>query len=338
MQSTTINSFLTSLADRGLSPATLRAARSDLMQFVSWWEANYQRSFDLTLLVDRDIHGWRRHRQEEDGVASTTINRALSTIRRFCDWACHSDLISHDPTHGIRDLPVNDPRPRSLPNEAIDILLRMARQEPNVTLRLRDESLLALLAYTGVRVQEACSIQLRDLDLDAEMLTVRRGKGRKARRIPLHREACAILNRYLREVRCPDGMPDIGSDKEREFLLVGVHITEHGRPTKPGITTGLVRHRIQQLGHKAAAHIRLTMKREQDLQRLERLHDLARALDHMTPHMLRHSLARRMLKSGASLPEVQHILGHSRLSTTGMYLTPTEDDLREAIARTGFTR
>jgi site-specific recombinase XerD len=43
-----------------------------------------------------------------------------------------------------------------------------------------------------------------------------------------------------------------------------------------------------------------------------------------------------MLKRGAQLSEVQRILGHSRLSTTGIYLTPGEDDLREAIQRAGL--
>ena len=53
------------------------------------------------------------------------------------------------------------------------------------------------------------------------------------------------------------------------------------------------------------------------------------------PHMLRHSLARRMLERGAQLPEVQRVLGHSRLSTTGIYLTPSEEDVRLAIGRAG---
>jgi len=35
------------------------------------------------------------------------------------------------------------------------------------------------------------------------------------------------------------------------------------------------------------------------------------------------------------LAEVQRVLGHSRLSTTGIYLTPSEDDLRDAIERAG---
>jgi integrase len=63
--------------------------------------------------------------------------------------------------------------------------------------------------------------------------------------------------------------------------------------------------------------------------------DLARRLENVTPHMLRHSLARRMLERGAQLPEVQRVLGHSRISTTGIYLTPSEEDVRLAIGRAG---
>ena len=64
----------------------------------------------------------------------------------------------------------------------------------------------------------------------------------------------------------------------------------------------------------------------------------AHQLETVTPHQLRHSLARRMLKNGAQLSEVQRILGHTRLSTTGVYLTPSEDDLRDAINRGGLHR
>jgi integrase/recombinase XerC len=73
-----------------------------------------------------------------------------------------------------------------------------------------------------------------------------------------------------------------------------------------------------------------------DIKRSEELQDLARQLEKATPHVLRHSLARRMLERGAQLPEVQRVLGHSRLSTTGIYLTPSEEDVRLAISRTGI--
>jgi site-specific recombinase XerD len=92
---------------------------------------------------------------------------------------------------------------------------------------------------------------------------------------------------------------------------------------------------VRQLGRRAAQHLRALVQRERDITRSESLVDLARRLETVTPHMLRHSLARRMLSRGAQLPEVQRVLGHSRISTTGIYLTPSEEDVRLAIGRAG---
>ena len=93
---------------------------------------------------------------------------------------------------------------------------------------------------------------------------------------------------------------------------------------------------VQYLGQQAARQLRTEAQRERDIKRREALQDLARRLEMVTPHMLRHSLARRMLERGAQLPEVQRVLGHSRLSTTGIYLTPSEEDVRSAIGRAGI--
>jgi integrase/recombinase XerC len=215
-------------------------------------------------------------------------------------------------------------------------LLRAARNECDLRLRLRDEACLALLIYAGLRVQEVCDVQVRDVDLAGGTVTVRSGKGRKARRLPLHPDAQRLLQRYLHEVRCPVGLPPIGSELEREPLLVGMHVTARERPLVPGIKTRVVRQRITDLGRQAAAELREAAKREQNLERAERLRTLAQHLDVVSPHMLRHSLAKRMLNNGAQLSEVQRVLGHTRLSTTGIYLTPSEDDLRTAIGRAGI--
>lgn len=134
----------------------------------------------------------------------------------------------------------------------------------------------------------------------------------------------------------PSGMPPLGSDQEREPLLVGMQITIVDRPLSPGIKTRMVRQRIADLGHQAAEQLRDATKRERNLERAEQLRTWASQLETVSPHMLRHSLARRMLKNGAQLPEVQRMLGHSRLSTTGIYLTPSEEDLRAAIGRAGI--
>lgn len=241
-----------------------------------------------------------------------------------------------NPALEIKDVPTEPLSPRSLPTESIDAILRAAHTEQNATLRARDEALLALLIYAGLRVQEVCDMQLRDLDLGSGTVIVRSGKAGRARRVPLHLDAQRLLRRYLDLVRCPSGEPAIGSDQEREYLLVRVDVTKQGQPSIPGITQRVVQRTVQRLGHWAAQQLREEARRARDIEHRASLEDLARRLETVTPHMLRHSLARRMLERGAQLPEVQRVLGHSRLSTTGIYLIPSEEDLRSAINRSGI--
>lgn len=51
---------------------------------------------------------------------------------------------------------------------------------------------------------------------------------------------------------------------------------------------------------------------------------------HLTPHMLRHTFATRLLRA-SNLPTVQAALGHQRITTTQIYTHVSPDDMREAI-------
>jgi len=328
----TIDRYVATLRE----PASQRAARADLATFAVWWEQQRGRAFDPTQLLAKDITAWVRHRQDDEERKPATINRGLSTLRRFGDWLVAECLINENPAKGVHDLPLEIRGPRSLPDDAVDAVLRAVQAEEEKVIRLRDGALLALLAYAGLRSQEACDVQLRDLDLDAGNVIVRRGKGRKTRRIPLHSDAVALLRRYLRELRCPDGTPMIGSDAEREPLLVAQDRTKIGHPLVPGMSTRLVRHRIAVLCQRAAEQLRTAAKKEARVERAAQLTHMAAQLDVASPHALRHSLARRMLRRGADLSEVQRVLGHSRLSTTGIYTVPDENDMRDAIERAGI--
>jgi site-specific recombinase XerD len=259
----------------------------------------------------------------------------MASLRRFCQWAVDQRLLPDNPATGVPDIHQESLSPRFLPERAVDALLRAPRTIQDPRLRLRDQAMLALLVYAGLRSQEVRDLQLRDIDLDGGSITVRRGKGNKARRVPLHSEAQEMLRQYVMEVRCPAGLPDIGDDTEREPLLLGQRRTVAQHPMQAGIETRVIRKRIKQLGQVAAAQLQAEANKTTNVRQASQLRQWAQQVAQVSPHQLRHSLARRLLQNGAQLPEVQRILGHSRLSTTGMYLLPSELDLQQAIERSG---
>ena len=331
-----IEEYLSYLNEMRRSPLTLKAARQDLRHFVVWWEERRKRSFAPDMLLYRDVRDWQIRRQKQDGASPATINRALSALRGYCRWSVKQGLMTDNPMMDIEDVPTTPLGPRGLPDEAVDAILRSAHAQTQPEVRLRDESVLVLLAYAGLRVQEVCDIQLRDIDIPGSTVTVRSGKAGRTRRVPLHPEAQRILQKYLDQLRCPQGLPPVGNSEEIEPLIMRKDMATTGQPFVPGISQRMIQRVVRQLGKQAAVRLKRDTDKEQDLERAAMLEEVAYRLERVTPHQLRHSLAQRMLRNGAQLSEVQHVLGHSRLSTTGMYLTPGEEDLYQAIRRAGL--
>lgn len=333
-----LDHYLTHLATqpsrrgRRVSPATIRAARADLRGFIHWWEQARQLTFAVTLVLDQDLWDWQEERQVVEGKKAATINRASASLRAFFAWAHATHGLSHNPATALHDLPVDATAPPSVPPDGVTWLMRVAAAQRDPTARLRDLALLTLLSECGLRSQEAADIELRDLDLAGATLTVRSGKGRKPRRIPLTDSAIRRLRDYL-AVRCPTGAPELGSHTERESLLHGRTITKVGQPWEPGFTPVAMRKRLAALGTATAAQVVGQAARESSLQRVAELHELARKLSQVSPHQLRHGLAYRLLRNGESPAYLQKILGHSRVSTSLMYGQPTEDDVRDAMER-----
>jgi site-specific recombinase XerD len=168
MSDRAVENFPSDQAKRGLSPASLKALKGDLTTFCIWWKQSHQRPFSAQQLVARALRQWKQHRQQVEELAPKTINRNLSSLRRFCQWATVRGLLSENPAATLQDVPEESLGPRFLPDEAVDALLRAAKTIKNLRLRLRDEALLAVLVYAGLRSQEAYDLQLRDLDLAGE--------------------------------------------------------------------------------------------------------------------------------------------------------------------------
>ncbi len=58
--------------------------------------------------------------------------------------------------------------------------------------------LFGLLSVSGLRLGEACNLELPDVDLDAGVLTIRGAKFGKTRLVPVHASTRAVLAEYIR--------------------------------------------------------------------------------------------------------------------------------------------
>ena len=134
---------------------------------------------------------------------------------------------------------------------------------------------------------------------------------------------------YLK-VRCPAGLPAIGSDAEREPLLMQHNGTKANTPWEPGLTTMAMRKQLAELRTAAVELIQEQTTKEPSRERVAQLEALARQGAQASPHQLRHGLADRLWKT-ATPEAIRQILGHRRVATTLKDGKPTEDDLQAAL-------
>ena len=265
---------------RRLSPATVRAYRSDLADL-----AASVHNAEITAVELEHLREWLWNATKR-GDAKSTIARRTAAARGFFGWATEQGVIAADPSLRL----VAPKRGRTLPAVAqADALAQMldvleVKARAGDPLALRDHAVLELLYGTGVRVSELCGLDLDDADRERRTVRVT-GKGSKDRVVPFGGAASRALEAYL--VR---GRPALlarrdDSTGERAILL--------------GARGG-------RLGPRAAYDIVART-----------LGPVARAT--VGPHALRHSAATHLLDGGADLRTVQELLGHASLGTTQIY-------------------
>jgi integrase/recombinase XerD len=175
------------------------------------------------------------------------------------------------------------------PEEVTRALAALDRSTPRGR---RDYAILLLLARLGLRAGEIVSLELDDVSWRTAEIVVR-GKGRTIERLPLLQDIGEALAAYLRK--------DRGVSKSRRIFL---------RMWAP---------RIGLTGPAAVGHIvRLALARA----------GICRS-GRGAAHLFRHGLATRMIRHGASLPEIAEVLRHRSQMTTSGYTQVAFEALRE---------
>jgi site-specific recombinase XerD len=291
-----VHGFLRECKLKKLSFHTQRAYALDLYKFLSWSRA----AFIDSSLCPRAIEGWRSH-LDDSGYAATTIKRRLATLRAMVKWLERNDRITENPFAKI-DVGIKLPRrlPRNLAQRDLRLLLA------GVSAGARGTALPALLLQftveliltTGIRVGEACSITMDDVDLEARTIRIF-GKGSRERQVFLVDDQLVRLAKRYIKARAR-------ARPTTNHLIVN----PRGRPA----STDYIRRTL----HEAVGETAIAGK--------------------VTPHMLRHTAATQLIECGVDIRFVQRLLGHSSIATTEIYTHVSDTALRSAILGAGVRR
>lgn len=200
------------LTAQDASPHTIMAYTGALAAFATWFVERTGQACTPVLVTPLDVRNYRQHLVDQ-GRAPATINTMLAALRAWSRWARATHQAEHDLTNGVKALRAVESAPHWLTRPEQQKLLRVARQAvqlgdvraggdrraPAAIWPRRDLALIALLLNTGLRLAEALALTRADLDLGerAGAVTVRQGKGRKHRTVPLNKSAREALLDWL---------------------------------------------------------------------------------------------------------------------------------------------
>jgi integrase/recombinase XerC len=185
-----IELFKQTLIGKNYSAETLRAYLSDLEHFLTWLQKR-RVDCDIPYRLQRiDIVEYINFLAAQK-ASSQTRKRKLATIRGFLKFLKDNQIIFGNPADTIEG-PVREERePAILLKTEYKALLQVAGDHP------RNFAIVMLFLQTGLRVSELVNLKLQDVDFASRELTVRQGKGRKDRVVPLVGDALNALKVYL---------------------------------------------------------------------------------------------------------------------------------------------
>jgi integrase/recombinase XerD len=222
-----------------------------------------------------------------------TLNTHLMALRRFLQFLAWEGAVMPSLVQAVEYVKEPKTLPRDIPTDA-EVHRMLATADTTRTTGFRDRAILEALYSTGIRRQELIDLTVGDVDLSEGYLRVERGKGGKARVVPLGRVAGDWVRRYLLAIR-PElvrGKPDPG------WLFV----------TKSG--GKLDGESVRQTVLRAAARAGIGKK--------------------LGPHAFRRACATEMIRRNANPWHVKELLGHEDFRSLDVYTKLTILDLKAA--------
>lgn len=175
----------------GYSGNTRGSYRRDLAAWFSWCA---DRFLDPLEVVRAHVDGWARQLEEIGGYSPASVARRLSTLAGFYRYASNEGVIARNPLAGVRRPRVaTESTSTGLDKDELHALIDRACQDGP-----RSHVLVLLLGLNGLRITEALSIDVSDLDTERGHHVVRiTRKGGKRATVPLAPRTAEAVEDYV---------------------------------------------------------------------------------------------------------------------------------------------
>lgn len=239
-----------------------------------------------------NVRAYLGYLKNDRNYKNTSLCRKLSCLKGFYRFLKKNGILENNPAEDIQRPKIPKRIPVYLTREEVDLLFNYLSSKLDTASGKRDYAIARVLYYTGVRVSELVNMDFSDITHNDGRCSVRViGKGNKERMIPLNQKALESVNSWR-------------GDRPKTLKTEAIFIN---LKTLKRITTRSVEKKIKTWVSRAGIE------------------------KSITPHKLRHTFATELLNRGASLKDIQDLLGHSSLATTQVYTHTDAGRLNKAV-------
>jgi integrase/recombinase XerD len=291
------------------SAKTRIAYRSDLVQVIAY----AGEKFNLHSLDPLFVENWAADLRSRN-YSPASMRRKMVVLKVFCSYWVRKGLLVESPFWRVKlSFGRIKQLPRSLTESEMRGLLAQAKQNQSAAKVERKASVLAkgktrsrslheyravrnlalldLLFATGMRVGEVSGLNVHDFLISEAVFRVR-GKG--------GRDRLAFI------------VDDQSLNIQKRHLELRAHLAPESQALFLNATGG-------RLSTQGIANIISQFRKDAGIER------------HITPHMLRHTVATLLLRNGVDIRVVQEFLGHASIATTQRYTHVTKDHLVQVL-------
>lgn len=291
-----IADFLVHLRDLNRSTLTVRRYGDLLRRFDVFARAELHQETVRPDEIDKAMVTLFVREGGRPGVAASaaTRNSRLAGLRAFFRFLASEDRIPQDPSAAVAFAKLPERSPTFLTEVEFAELRQTVEREATEHYLRRDLAVLITLWHTGLRLGELLSLDISQVDVEAERFHQVRRKGGRIVDVHFNVEVTIALRRWLWQRR----------QYPRAAESSALFLSDRGN--------------------------RLSSRSVEDL--VAKYAKAAGIAKHVTPHTLRHSTATALIGAGNGIEVVAEVLGHRSLDTTRGYVHLVGEQVHAAVA------